>query len=289
MPLAWIVRKLSHASEKRAVRAILREYRETGALRKHLPPEVKTVCEERAWDTEHTSKLAAIASKPASLTNTHTKTATSELAVMERRDSRRLNLHGPHQAGRFAGSQKESSEASKAEQAPTTARSAVSLPSVELSSGLVNAPSIGHKTAKRFEKIGILNIDQFLEAEPALMVSKLNTGWITEALVLSWQDQARLVCEVPVLRGYEAQLLVAADCRSTGQLAGCEATELHAKIEQICDSRDGRQILQQVSHSPSLADVNKWIQLARQCQNPAFMRRSSRKKARPAKHSPRSG
>ncbi len=71
-------------------------------------------------------------------------------------------------------------------------------------SPLVDAPSIGPKTAKRFAEIGIHNIDDFLSADANEMAQQLNTSWIKPELIEDWQDQAQLVCEVPALCGYKA-------------------------------------------------------------------------------------
>ena len=62
---------------------------------------------------------------------------------------------------------------------------------------LVDAPSIGPKTAKRFAKIGITTVAQFLEASPAAVADQLRTRWIKTETIVDWQEQARLVATVP--------------------------------------------------------------------------------------------
>ncbi len=139
---------------------------------------------------------------------------------------------------------------------------------VHYGSPLVEAPSIGPKTAKRFENIGIRTIRQFVSINAEELVERLATRWITVDLIRDWQDQARLVCEVPVLSGYRAQLLVAVGCRTSWQLRTCSAATLYAQLEPFCNTAEGEQILRS-ARIPTAEDVEAWIDSAKQ-----FARRS---------------
>lgn len=139
---------------------------------------------------------------------------------------------------------------------------------VHYGSPLVEAPSIGPKTAKRFENIGIRTIRQFVSVNAEELVERLATRWITVELIRDWQDQARLVCEVPVLSGYRAQLLVAVGCRTSWQLRTSSATALFAQLEPFCNTAEGEQILRS-ARIPTVEDVEAWIDSAKQ-----FARRS---------------
>ena len=123
---------------------------------------------------------------------------------------------------------------------------------------LVDAPSIGPKTAKRFADIGIMTVEQFLAGAPENMAARLNTRWITEEKLRDWQDQALLVCEVPSLCGYKSQLLVGVECRSAHQLAACDAASLHPKLEQFCGTSAGKRALRS-SNLPPQEEVAQWI------------------------------
>jgi hypothetical protein len=133
---------------------------------------------------------------------------------------------------------------------------------VYLGSPLIEAPSIGPKTAKRFEKIGINDIGQFISANPESLVRGLDTRWITVSLIVDWQDQSRLVCEVPALTGYRAQLLVAVGCRNSWQLRSASPGGLHAQIVALCQTSEGQQILRSAG-LPTLDDVSNWVESAR--------------------------
>lgn len=58
---------------------------------------------------------------------------------------------------------------------------------VNLESELADAPSIGPKTAMRFQQIGITKIGQFLAADVQQMADQLNTSWIKPELLADWQ------------------------------------------------------------------------------------------------------
>lgn len=154
--------------------------------------------------------------------------------------------------------------------APGTMLPTVDDPSnnVHYGSPLVEAPSIGPKTAKRFENIGIRTIRQFVSINAEELVERLATRWITLDLIRDWQDQARLVCEVPVLSGYRAQLLVAVGCRTSWQLRTSSAVALYAQLEPFCNTAEGEQILRS-ARIPTAEDVEAWIDSAKQ-----FARRS---------------
>lgn len=134
---------------------------------------------------------------------------------------------------------------------------------VHYGSPLIDAPSIGPKTAKRFESIGIRTIRQLVSTSAEEIVQGLGTRWITEDLVHDWQDQARLVCEVPALSGYRAQLLVAIGCRTSWQLRTSNANNLFTQVAQFCETSEGQQILRS-ARIPTADDVVRWIDSAKQ-------------------------
>ncbi len=132
-------------------------------------------------------------------------------------------------------------------------------------SELVDAPSIGPKTAERFAVIGIATVGQFLDADPNDMAMELNTDWIKPELLEKWQRQASLVCEVPVLCGYKAQLLVAADCLDADELAIGEVDSLFQAIKQVSQTAEGQRILRSAP-LPGREEIVGWIACAQRRQ-----------------------
>ena len=78
-----------------------------------------------------------------------------------------------------------------------------------------------------------------LKAEPAALAVLVDARHITPEAIADWQDQARLVCTVPGLRGTHAQLLVGAGYRSADAIAAAEADKLCADVLAFATSADG--------------------------------------------------
>ncbi len=130
-------------------------------------------------------------------------------------------------------------------------------------SPIVDAPSIGPRMAERLAPFGLYTVDDLLNADPAQVAADLGHRRIDEAVVLSWQQQAELVCRVPMLRGHDAQILVASDITDAESLAACEPRSLLATIDPISRSREGKRILRGGS-IPDLSEVTQWIGYAAQ-------------------------
>ena len=82
-----------------------------------------------------------------------------------------------------------------------------------LDQDVVDGPSIGPKTAEKLYPHGIKTVRDLLKADPAVLAVLVDARSITTEVLTDWQDQARLVCTVPGLRGTHAQLLVGAGYR----------------------------------------------------------------------------
>ena len=132
---------------------------------------------------------------------------------------------------------------------------------LELTDHIEAAPSIGPKTAERFEKIGVVTIDDFLRQNAESMAAKIDYKRINADSVLAWQHQARLVCRVPNLRGHDAQLLVAAEVTTPEELAESDPEDLFGVIDPIARSNDGKRIVRG-GKLPDLQEVTDWINFA---------------------------
>ena len=156
--------------------------------------------------------------------------------------------------------------ANEAKHPPLSATSPVSSRGarVSMDSDIVDAPSIGPKTAARFNQVGIDTIRQFLSNSAADTATLLDVSWVDESTLNDWQDQARLVVDVPALCGYKAQLLVGIDCRSADELASFEIEALHYAMRKFCRSDAGARILRSAA-IPSQDEVASWIESAAHC------------------------
>jgi len=129
---------------------------------------------------------------------------------------------------------------------------------LEFDSPIVDAPSVGPKTAKRLKGCRIRTVNDLLQADPQSLAASLKTAHLTEQVIRDWQDQARLVCGIPDLRGNDAQLLVACNVRTPQAVAGSEQGSLAQRIERFSKSPAGQRILRNAA-SPDAEEVAEWI------------------------------
>lgn len=124
------------------------------------------------------------------------------------------------------------------------------------------APSIGPKTAERFLNIGVNSIGDFLRTTAESMSEKIDYKRITADVIRQWQQQARLVCRVPNLRGHDAQLLVACGITEPEDLAGFTPKSLLDRVGPFADTKEGLKIVR-AGKKPDLQEVTDWIQWAK--------------------------
>lgn len=125
------------------------------------------------------------------------------------------------------------------------------------------APSIGPRTAERFTAIGVMSIRDLLRQTAESMAEKIKFKRITAEVIRQWQQQTRLVCSVPNLRGHDAQLLVAVGVTEAEQLAGLAPKKLWALIGPYSETKEGMKIIR-AGQKPNLEEVTQWIQWAQQ-------------------------
>lgn len=134
---------------------------------------------------------------------------------------------------------------------------------LDLQDHIEAAPSIGPKTAERFENIGVATVEDFLQQTAESMATKLNYKRISAGLIRRWQQQARLVCRIPNLRGHDAQLLVACDIVDPEDLAALSPQQLLDKVGPFSQTKEGLKILRSAKE-PDLEEVANWIAWAGQ-------------------------
>ena len=123
------------------------------------------------------------------------------------------------------------------------------------------APSIGPKTAARFEAIGLSRVSDLLEAEPETTATALKTRHITSKTIVEWQHQARLVCMLPGIRGGHAQLLVGAGLLSVDAIAKTDPGVAMAAILKFAQTSAGQSVLRD-GQPPDLEKIHAWVKNA---------------------------
>jgi nucleotidyltransferase/DNA polymerase involved in DNA repair len=132
---------------------------------------------------------------------------------------------------------------------------------LDLSSPIVDAPSIGPRGAEQLNAIGIQTVNDFLRSNAATVATQLDDKRVTAATILDWQNQATLVCRVPNLRGHDAQQLVAAGVTTAEQLASANIASLVNKVVTYASSKAGQRVLRGATVADE-AEVRDWIRWA---------------------------
>jgi len=127
---------------------------------------------------------------------------------------------------------------------------------------VVDAPSIGPRMAERLAPVGIVRVEDLLSGNAEQIALALGTSGVDAATVRDWQDQARLVCTVPGLRGTHAQLLVGAGFRSMEALAHAETDDLCARVLAFAATPDGHRVLRN-GEPPDIERIKAWLDNAR--------------------------
>lgn len=132
---------------------------------------------------------------------------------------------------------------------------------LELDSDVVDAPSIGPKTARRLNKIGIETIADLIDANFEDAVDALGEDWIDCELFQQWQAQSVLMLRIPGLRGHDAQLLVAVGILRPEELQSQPPQQLLNDLLNFADTDHGQRIVSG-SLIPTLKEVLKWQSLS---------------------------
>jgi len=127
---------------------------------------------------------------------------------------------------------------------------------------VVQAPSIGPKTAKRLEAVGVRTVADLLQLDADRAEEQVDARHISAQVIRDWQSQALLACTVPGLKSREAQGLVACGVNDAAALASKDATELCEAVAQWGLSEEGQRAWGSAP-APSIDDVATWIERAK--------------------------
>jgi predicted flap endonuclease-1-like 5' DNA nuclease len=163
----------------------------------------------------------------------------------------------PHGGGEQRGASKKPA-AAKAQSAAAPAKPRAAL---SRDASVVDAPSIGPKTAGRLNLIGVKTVGDLLEVSPDDAAARIKQGHINARVIRDWQAQALLACTVPELSALGAQLLVGAGVSSVDDLASADPDFLVDAIAMFAASDEGERALR--GQAPPDRDRLKfWIEAA---------------------------
>lgn len=127
---------------------------------------------------------------------------------------------------------------------------------------VVQAPSIGPKTAKRLEAVGVRTVADLLAMNAEEGEQQIDVRHISAQVIRDWQTQALLACTVPGLKSREAQALVACGVGSVEDLSRLDAVQLCDAVANWGLSEEGQRAWGSAP-APNEDDVATWIERAR--------------------------
>jgi predicted flap endonuclease-1-like 5' DNA nuclease len=301
IPLRWITAKLEDAADKRTVERMYAEFQKTGKVIRTLPEDDKAIRAMHAREvrriplkqlnaepiapigTLNENRLAAAPEELELLTEDAVPVddvPPTELVEIARRDSARVPARG------LLGTRKRTAEVHAEPEAvaePAAAPVAVEatpepapapepeiaeddstprrLAAITRDDPVVDAPSIGRKTARQLARAGITTIGDLLDCDADMVELELNVRHITSEAIRTWQDQTQLMMDVPGLRVHDAQLLVGAGITTREELANASARTIFELATEFLSTPEGERVLRddQVLHED---EVEEWIGMA---------------------------
>ncbi len=233
----WL-KRIIDKEERKAIEALVGEYRQTGTIRNHIPSELyikQRVLEVRKREAAWVAKRRA---------------AIVTQAVSESSDEQPISIP-------FSAVERPLPVAA------VPASASLRQDCLKRSDELSLAPSIGPKTAAAFAEIKVFTIGEFIDLSAASMSRRLGKSWITSTVVEAWQSQTCLMCQVPGLLSRDVQMLVGVGCRTSAALAAAEAKALVTLMDRYSLTAEGRRALRGAT-VVEVSLVERWIAAAKQ-------------------------
>lgn len=270
-PVRMVAKRLAHAAEAGRVAEQFEEYRKTGKVRETLSDDDRLV---RRMFAEEVLKIPLAALDCQWPRETGLKAGQGAPARLSARSRLRPKDRRPEPTPAGARTLPPSRAPLPASRPADPDRRASPAPApvitrIRLSrdAPVVEAPSIGPKTANRLSLIGVRTISDLLALAPEDAAHRIRQGHINAGVIKDWQAQALLACTVPELNGVHAQLLVGAGVYSIDDLAAADLDCLFEAITLFGQSSQGERALRGMA-LPERPRVKAWIEAAVQiCQD----------------------
>lgn len=286
LPRNWMLARTEDKAERKIVEAMYDELKSTGKVDKSLPEDERVVREVYAREVlepqlaERNKARGEIIALPGRYDRGYT-VATPETAKTPPAPAH-VPGHPANEQRVEAPSLRESVElapAAAAAPAPAPAEpvpprgevieanfgdrdSAARRVYLQPADDVEKAPSIGPKMAERLYALKIKTVADLLATDADQLSLDLDAKNVWDETVRDWQDQARLVCQVPGLRGGHAQLLVGAGYRSRDAMTATAADKLCADVLTFAVSAAGQRILRD-GNPPDIEKIRSWLDNAK--------------------------
>lgn len=271
IPIQTVLKAMDNATSRREVQAQYEEFQRTGKVRATLGEDDKLVRELHATEVLKTPLSSLDAKWPREIGEKAGEGApprdskTKAPALPRAKPVRTIELETKSEPQPIAlpAPAKQQMPRELPEGAPLAKREKT-LPKCTLSEGapVVQAPSIGPKTAKRLEAVGVKTIADLLAMNAEEGEQQIDARHISAKVIRDWQAQALLACTVPGMKSREAQALVACGIQDAQDLAECDAVQLCESVAQWGLSDDGQRAWG-TAPAPTADDVATWIERAK--------------------------
>jgi predicted flap endonuclease-1-like 5' DNA nuclease len=269
VPGRAIAKRAADVEERELIESQYTEYRRTGKVRETLSDDDRVV---RRLHAEEVLKVSMASLDCAWPRETGTKTgegAEPRLQGKLRAPRPQKAIPAPAEAALPAPKpekvRKAKPEKLKSEPVPAPAPQLAAEPrsrlQLTLEALIVDAPSIGPKTAGRLNIIGVKTVGDLLALSPDEAAAQIKQSHINARIIKDWQAQALLACTVPDLNGTSAQLLVGAGVMSVEDLATADLDTLTDAIAMFAASNEGERALRNQA-APDRTRIKLWIESA---------------------------
>lgn len=258
-PLRLVSKQVEDLADRRLVNAQYEEFRKTGKVRQTLGEDDRIVRRLFAEEVLRVP-LSTLDSQWPRETGTKAGKGARPRVTTRLKPSKRAIAETP-EAGDDTLELAHPAPAPVKPKAPEARPAARSRTRLSREAAIVDAPSIGPKTASRLGVIGVRTVGDLLALTPEDAAQRIKASHINAGVIKDWQAQALLACTVPDLTGTQAQLLVGAGVYSADDLAAADPDSLTDAIEVFAATPEGERILRD-SAPPGRDIVSAWIDAA---------------------------
>ena len=281
IPATRLKARFENAQERRAVEAMYDELKATGRVENTLGEDERVVRDAYAREVlarqmaEREKERSAIITMPSRYargyaTSSETPSTIPPALASYHASARPTSAEAPVSAGEAATPAPIAAELPASKPAKSEVIHAhfgerdTAAPRLYLqpSDDVEKAPSIGPKMAERLYALGVKTVADLFAADPDALSDKLDQRNVYDETILDWQDQARLVCSVPGLRGTHAQLLVGAGFRTRASIADAAEDKLCSAVLTFAMSSEGHRILRDGT-PPDIERIKGWLENAK--------------------------